>query len=291
MLAPWILEHFPAHRIYVEPFGGAASVLLRKPRSIVEVYNDLDDEVVNFFRVLRDTASSETLGELLRLTPFSRREYELSYEWTDEPMEQARRLAIRSFMGFGSNAHASALNGRGMVGFRGGTGFRANSNRSGGPPARDWSNYPDALPSITARFSGVIVEGRDAISCALQHDGPQTLIYFDPPYVADTRAALTGKQAKKAMYRHELTDEQHAELLTTLKSLQGMVVLSGYAHPLYDKALPGWRRVQTDTFADGARERTEVLWINPQACAALNAELHQHDMFAGTSTLSSKEGQ
>src|SRR5882672_6697622 len=121
-LAPWIISHIPPHRIYVEPFGGAASVLLRKPRAYAEVYNDLDDWAVNLFLVLRDPEMSTQLTEQLRLTPFSRTEFECDRELGEahgDRVELARRLVVRSFMGFGSNAH----NGRS-------TGFRANSNRS-----------------------------------------------------------------------------------------------------------------------------------------------------------------
>lgn len=104
MLAPRIIEHFPEHRCYVEPFGGGGSVLLRKPRSYAEVYNDLDGEIVNLFTVARDRG--DELVRLLELTPFSRDEFQQSYEPTDDPLEQARRTIARSFMGFGSNAHA-----------------------------------------------------------------------------------------------------------------------------------------------------------------------------------------
>ncbi|TJV23013.1 MAG: DNA adenine methylase, partial [Mesorhizobium sp.] len=133
LLAPWIIEHFPAHRIYVEPFGGAASVLLRKPRAYAEVYNDLDGDVVNLFRVLQDPLGGGELMRRLELTPFARAEFELGWDATDDQVERARRLIIRAFMGFGSNAHSDM--GRGHKT----TGFRANSSRSGTTPAHDWS--------------------------------------------------------------------------------------------------------------------------------------------------------
>lgn len=261
-LAPWIISHFPPHRVYVEPFGGAASVLLRKPRAYAEVYNDLDDWAVNLFRVLRDDDLASRLRERLRLTPFSRTEFDEARdleEVSEDPLELARRLVLRSFMGFGSNAH----NGRA-------TGFRANSNRSGTTPAQDWQNYPDALPALIERLRGVVIENRDAIHVMRAHDGEKTLHYVDPPYVASTRSPANKYDLKHRMYRHELDDDQHAQLLTDLQSLTGMVVLSGYAAPLYDEALTTWRRVETEAHADGARDRTEVLWINPQACAALD---------------------
>ena len=256
MLAPWIIAHFPKHQVYVEPFCGAASVLLRKPPCYAEVINDLDQSVVNLFRVLRSDRADELITAL-NLTPFARDEFVSAYDDTDCPVERARRLIIRSFMGFGSNAHHRA------------TGFRANSNRSGTTPAHDWSNYPDALRAIVERIKpldgssdGVTVENRDAKACMAQHDAPTTLHYVDPPYVLDTRSDT------RTDYDHELSDDDHAELLTFLRGLRGMVVLSGYPSDQYDAALADWRRVERVAFADGARKRTEVLWINPAASAA-----------------------
>lgn len=246
MLAPWIIDHLPAHRVYVEPFGGAASVLLRKPRSYAEVYNDLDASVVNLFRVLRSERATE-LVEALRLTPFSRDEFMLAYKEADDEVEGARRLIVRSFMGFGSNSHARS------------TGFRANSTRSGTTPAHDWRNYPDALLAAIERLRGVIIESRDAKEVMAAHDSEGTLHYVDPPYVTSTRA-----DPKKG-YAVELSDDDHRDLLGFLKTLRGKVVLSGYPHPLYDEHLSGWQRIERPALADGARARTEVLWKNPAA--------------------------
>lgn len=245
LLAPWIIENLPPHRVYVEPFGGAASVLLRKPRAYAEVYNDLDCDVVNLFRVLRDAESGARLAELVRLTPFARDEQVEAYDPTDDAVEQARKLIVRSFMGFGSNGTHRA------------TGFRANSNRSGTTPARDWFNYPEALAAVVERLRGVTIENRDACEVMAAHDTDEALHYVDPPYLPDTRDA-------GGDYAHELTAEDHEKLLAFLRGLQGAVVLSGYPHSLYDEALSGWTRVERAALADGARARTEVLWINPQ---------------------------
>lgn len=243
MLAPWIIEHMPPHRIYVEPFGGAASVLIRKPRSYAEVYNDLDDDVVNLFKVLRSDRADH-LVRLIRLTPFAAKEFEDSYENTDCEIERARRLIVRSFQGFGSNG----VNKR--------TGFRSNSNRSGTTPAHDWANYPDALTRIIDRLSGVCILNRDAIDVMARHDTPDTLHYVDPPYLLSTRTDA------KADYAHEMSDDQHSDMLIFLRTLTGRVILSGYPSNLYDDALQGWRRVQRTALADGAAKRTEVLWLN-----------------------------
>ena len=245
-LAPWIIQHLPVHRIYVEPFGGGASVLLRKPRSYAEVYNDLDGEVVNLFRVARD--DGERLAQACELTPFAREEFERAYCPDGDPLEQARRTLIRAYMGFGS-AGASGQS----------TGFRANSHRSGTTPAHDWMNYPDCLRQTVQRLRGVVIEQRDAAACMAQHDSDETLHYVDPPYVHSTRSLRTRAPA----YRHEMTDEQHELLSSTLHSLVGKVVVSGYRCGLYDQLYAGWTRIDGHAHADGARPRVESLWLSP----------------------------
>lgn len=244
LLAPWIIDHMPAHRCYVEPFGGAASVLLRKARSYAEVYNDLDDDVVNLFRVIRSN-NALALVEALKLTPFASTEFLAAYDAVDEPVERARRLVVRSFMGFGSNAHQRR------------SGFRSNSNRSGTTPARDWLNYPDQLVATIERLRGVVITKRDAKEVMEAHDAETTLHYVDPPYLPETRD-------KGSDYAHEMTEAEHESLLAFLRTLRGRVIVSGYPSGQYDDGLRGWRRVQRKALADGARERTEVLWMNWQ---------------------------
>lgn len=250
LLAPWIISHFPVHRVYVEPFGGAASVLMRKEPSYAEVYNDLDDTVVKLFRVLRSDDANKLI-EALRLTPFARLDFHEAYEPSDDDIEASRRLIVRSFMGFGSNGHNRS------------TGFRSNSNRSGTTPAHDWKNYPDCLVAVIDRLRGVVIESADARIVMDRHDGPDTLHYVDPPYVFATRADLSKD------YAHEMSDADHSDLLDFLKTLRGMVVLSGYPSDLYDEALSDWHRVERKALADGAKERTEVLWLNPAARNAM----------------------
>lgn len=256
-LAPWIIGHFPPHRVFVEPFGGAASVLMRKPRSYGEVYNDLDVDVVNLFRVLQNPLSAEALRLKLRVTPFAREEFELGYLDCDDPIERARRLVILCFMGFGSNGHNKATR----------TGFRANSNRSGTTPAHDWANYPDRLPAIIERLRGVVIENRDALEVMAQHDSAETLHYVDPPYVWETRSSA---MHRNRCYTHELDAEGHKALLAFLGGLSGAVVLSSYPHESYEAALGAWCRIEIEAHADGARDRTEVLWLNPLAVKMTN---------------------
>ncbi|HEY4136475.1 MAG TPA: DNA adenine methylase [Alphaproteobacteria bacterium] len=250
VLAPWIIANFPTHRVYVEPFGGGGSVLLRKARAYAEVYNDLDGEAVNLFRILRAPNEAARLIELLRLTPFARAEFEGAYALAEDPVERARRLVIRSFMGFGSDGFNRANK----------TGFRASSGRSGTTPAHDWANYPGCLAAVVSRLAGVILENKDACAVMAQHDGPSTLHYVDPPYLPETRSMKSSHRFHA--YVHEMDEAAHGELLGFLRCLKGIVVLSGYPSALYDVALDGWRRIERKALADGARERTEVLWIN-----------------------------
>lgn len=267
-------------------------MLLRKKRSYAEVYNDLDGEVVNLFRVTRGAGAE--LKRVLALTPFAREEYQAAWVPSDDPIEQARRTVIRSFMGFGS---AAVTMGRrnGSKGGQPGTGFRSNSNRSGTTPAHDWRNfagtgfrtytgesdgrrnrhtlpcgdwvtYGAALDPIIERLRGIVIENKDAIEVMKTHDGEKTLHYVDPPYVSSTRDAGVD-------YRHEMSDQQHVALAAFLKTVTGMVVVSGYACDLYDGLFSSWSRVEREAMADGARKRIEVLWLSPNIQVG-------HDLFS-----------
>ncbi len=268
-LAPWIIRHFPQHRVYVEPFAGGASVLLRKPRSYFELYNDLDGEIVNLFRVLRDPVMGGALVGLLELTPYARTEFERSYEPSDDPIEQARRTLCRSWMAHGSS---------GLRGHQ--TGFRLGSRREFTVSAHDWASFPDAVPAIIARLRAVNIECRPALDIIARLDDRDALFYVDPPYLFETRSQKRVGGDLYHGYRHELTDDAHRELLEALGAVRGMVVLSGYPSPIYDEALPGWRRISTDAQADRGEARTEVLWLNPACVAALDEEAAGGPLFA-----------
>ena len=256
-LAPWIIRHFPKHRIYVEPYAGAASVLLRKPRAYAEIVNDLDGELITLFRVVRDQGPE--LARRLHLTPFARAEYTAAQDpQPADDVETARAMVVRSLMGFGSDAV-----------FRGRrSGFRGTADRSGTTPAHDWRNYPAKLVHIIERLRGVVIESRPALTVAEYYDAPEALIYADPPYVHSTR--MPGGHGPS--YTYEMTDDDHAAMIDRLKHLTGMVILSGYRCDLYDQRLRTWTRVDLNTVADGARPRLESLWLNPRADQALRRE-------------------
>lgn len=269
-LAPWITSFFPAHTCYVEPFGGAAGVLLQKPRSYAEVYNDLDGEIVNFFRVLQDPMARQKLIDLCSLTPYSRDEFDLSWQPAVDCVERARRTAIRAQMGFGSAGATKGI-----------TGFRIDTKRAYGTSQHLWAEYPAGIAMIGARFTGVLIENRPALDVMAQHDAVDTLTYLDPPYVFETRCMTSGRK----YYRHELTDWDHQELLDAAQALRGMVVISGYPSPLYESVLgrAGWTIKKTTariSAGRGSTLRTECAWLNPACAGALEREPTQMGIFA-----------
>lgn len=250
-LAPWIIEQMPEHVCYVEPFGGAAGVLLQKPRSYAEVYNDLDGEVVNLFRVLRDAEMNQRLQDACLLTPYSRDEFCAAREMAEEPIERARRMVVRASMGFGSAA-----------GIGGNSGFRSDSKRKYATAAHLWERYPNNLAAVCQRLQGVIIENKDALAVMRAHDAETTLHYIDPPYVAETR--VQGNR----YYNHEMTTEGHEQLLSVARTMTGMVMISGYDHEVYNDMLADWRKMERGSRISagrGTKVRTECLWLNPAA--------------------------
>jgi len=257
-LSDWIISHFPNHETYVEPFGGGASVLLSKLPSRMEVYNDLDSEVVNFFEVLRDQQLAEKLAEQIELTPYAREEFLNARAETNDKVELARRLVVRAQMGFGS---AGAT--------KGNTGFRLDTARGGSDIVAIWQRQPDVIRQAAARLKKVLIENRDAIKVIRDHDREDTLFFIDPPYVHETRT-IGGKA-----YRHEMTNADHEQLIDVLKQCKGKVILCGYEHPIYKEL--SWKKVIKSVAASGqtgSEKREEILWINPQA-------EKQGDLFGG----------
>lgn len=252
-LAQWIIDHFPPHKIYVEPFGGAASVLIRKEPSHSEIYNDLDDRLVNLFRVLKDETKFEQLLRNLRYTLYSRAEYESAFDPSTTDVEDAEKLIVQSWMGFGSTSAFEK------------TGLRGNVKSVSTVPQKGWVSYVENLPNIFERLRYVLIERSSYKDVVSAYDSDHTLFYVDPPYVLSTRS--------RAAYRHELTDSEHVELADVLNNVAGMVVLSGYASDLYKELYAGWQYVEREHFADAGRRkrtvRTEGLWLNAASQRAI----------------------
>lgn len=248
-IAPWIAAHFPPHRIYVEPFAGSLTVLCSKRPAAVEIANDLDREVITFWQVLRDRP--EELARALALTPWSRVEYRLADESTDEPLEQARRLVVRCWQSVG---RASGLR----------SGWKLDL-RSNSPACSVWQNLPRRIVAVARRLQGVTLECRPALELIERLQEPEVLLYCDPPYPLVTR--------DRAYYTQEMSDADHAALLERLDAHPASILLSGYANPLYDQRLAHWERRAVSAQDTASNEKTEVLWINPKAAALLQPSL------------------
>lgn len=250
-IAEQIVAHFPAHLHYVEPYAGGLSVFLAKPRSRMETLNDLDGALVTFWRVLRDRPA-----ELLRvcaLTPHSRAELASvqALRVAEDDLETARRVWVLLSQGRGAKSSK--------------TGWRfyldGATSASGSFATTYLDGYLSRILPAAERLRGAQLESRDALDVIADYGAkPTTLLYVDPPYV------LSARHNNRAQYRHEVDDTHHSDLLAALRECAATVVLSGYAHPLYDEALTDWRRVELSaTTQQGNNGRTEVLWINRDA--------------------------
>ena len=246
-LAKWVISHFPQHEFYVEPYCGAASVLMAKPRTQGEIINDLDGDVVNVFRVLRDPELAKELQRLVTLTPFAYEEYKFAYEPCDNPIERARRTIFRSFASIGSDGVS-----RRASGFRG-----LKNNETSVTAAQEWARWPDAVPTFVNRLRFVLIEQRPALHLLKLYDRVETLFYVDPPYVINSRST------QSVRYAHELTDQDHIELSEVLHQVKGMVVFSGYSSTLYDELYADWQMIKRSTTAQNGKGRVECLWLSP----------------------------
>lgn len=238
-IAGWICEYIPEHEVYLEPFAGSLAVLFQKERCHIETVNDLDGEVVNFFRILRDQESE--LERLILLTPFSRREYEKAYELAVNDIERARRFAVRCWMGFGcGNLYRN--------------GFKTGQQTHSPNPAKGWNQLPETMKLAAERLKGVQIENLPAIELIKRYDTKDVFIYADPPYLHGTR--------KKYLYKHEMSNADHEKLLHVLTKHPGKVLLSGYDNDLYNDMLIGWKKAQKKTRAETGVPRVETLWMN-----------------------------
>ncbi|MCI7130369.1 MAG: DNA adenine methylase [Lachnospiraceae bacterium] len=238
-IANWIISYMPTHDVYLELFSGSAAVLLNKARCHIETLNDVDGDIVNFFSVLRDYP--EELCRLIDFTPFARDEYNNAFDWTDDPIERARRYCVKCWQGFGNSQLYK-------------NGFKSGQQRKSPNPAGKWLELPEIMKEAADRLKGVQIENLPAIELLKRYDTADVFIYADPPYLTSTR--------KNYLYKHEMTFEDHIELLDVLKTHPGAVMISGYDNDLYNKCLSGWRKAYKDTNAECGIKRTEVLWMN-----------------------------
>ena len=256
-----LLPLIPEHITYVEPFGGGASLLFAKPLSKVEVYNDIDSGLVSFFRVLRDEEKAEKLIRLLKLTLYSREEYydcRQTWEEQQDEIEKVRRWFVVNRQSIG-----------GMFGR--GWGFGIGSR---GLITQKWTNSIDGLLKVVNRFRKVQVEHYDFRKIFKIYDTPETLFYVDPWYVQSVT------RGNNCPTKYELTNEDHNELIDILLQIEGMAIVSGYNHSIYNKL--NWERKDYSTVCHATartkvsglkgegkvskqQKRTESIWLSPNA--------------------------
>ncbi|MBA3776658.1 MAG: DNA adenine methylase [Betaproteobacteria bacterium] len=260
-IARRIIALVPAHTTYVEPYAGGLAVLLAKPAGDVsEIVNDVDARLMNFWTALREPKLFAQLRRMAEATPFCEatwRECEKELD-ADDPARRAWAFFVRC---------RQSLAGR-MKSF---SPLSVTRTRRGmNEQASAWLSAVEGLPAVHERLKRVAVLNRDALSVIQQHDSPDTLFYCDPPYLPESRTAPD-------VYAHEMTFNQHVQLLELLKLCKGKVILSGYPNRLYDDTLDGWQRIEIDranSAAGGDRKRrmTEVLWMNFELPAQPAAE-------------------
>jgi DNA adenine methylase len=246
----WLLPLLPETSYYCEPFAGSGAAMLNRPPSGIETYNDLDGEVVNFFKVLRD--QPEQLQRLMALTPFSREEFSLACNLDESltPLERARRFYVRARQVRTGLAQTASL------------GRWANCKstiRAGmsGVVSR-WLGAVEQLPDIALRLMRVQIENRPAVDCIKIYDSEDTLFYCDPPYVHETRG-------DSKAYGYEMSDEQHMDLAKTLNEAKGLVAVSGYDCPLMGELYSptGWLKLNFQCTNHSTKDsRTETVWLN-----------------------------
>lgn len=246
-IAKWIISNFPSNyqdMTYLEPFFGSGSVFFNKERSRIETINDLDSDVVNLFKIVRERPAE--LAYLVSMTPWSREEYKDSYVKTNDDLENARRFIVRTWQAIG--AKTSDI-----------TGCRNNINSENRTIQGFNTVLPESIMQICVRLQHnkkgtVQIEHQDIFKLFQRYDRGGVIMYLDPPYVLSTRS--------KRIYKHEFSDDDHIRLLQLCQTSKANIIISGYKCDLYDEYLDGWHTDSIITDCESGQKRIETIWMN-----------------------------
>lgn len=252
-VAPWVISHFPEHRSYLEPFFGSGAALFTKSRSAIETVNDIDGDVVNLFDWIRKDPAR--LAHAIRFTPYARDEYDRAWaaQYTEtDNFRRAVNFYIRMMMGHGFRTTGEKVGWKNDV-----------QGREAAYAAKCWAKTPEVIIQAAERLRGVQIENRPAVELIRRFNYQNVLIYADPPYMLGTRQ-------NRKQYRHEMTDDDHMELLEAIKAHRGPAIISGYDSDLYNRELKGWYKDGRTSFTQTASKRREILWMNFEPAAQMD---------------------
>lgn len=238
-MAQLIISLCPEHKNYLEPYAGSLAVFFNKEKVLCETINDLDSRLINLYKQIRE--QPEQLASMISLTPYSREEQALSYEIAADKLEDARRMMVRLWFSIGGKtSHHSS--------------FKRNTTWKGPYNTQTWGKVPEVILEAVDRLKNAQIENRPAVQLIKEFDDPETLIYVDPPYL---KSLLSG-----SYYQHEMSDDEHVELLETLNASNSKIILSGYESELYNIYLKGWEKIVIPTATFTGKTQNEVLWMN-----------------------------
>ena len=238
-IAEWIIQHLPAHKVYCEPYFGSGGVFFNKQPSYIETINDINGDIVNLFKVVRERPAE--LATALALTPWARDEYRACNEPATDEIERARRTLVRHHQSYGTtNANKNT--------------WRNSQTYNSPRTAAQWKDLPDAVFEICGRLKDAQIENINALTLIERYNDTETLLYLDPPYLQSLR--------KRNMYKCEMTEKQHIELLELIKQSKSKVCLSAYDNELYNKYLKDWYTDEKKTIAQAGKHRTEKIYMN-----------------------------
>ena len=255
-IAKQIVELIPQHRSYLEPFFGSGAVLFTKTLSPIETINDIDGDVVNLFRCVREHPAE--LARAVKLTPYAREAYEGSCRAADEsdPIEKATNFLIHCWQGYGYRTNGQKVGWKNDV-----------QGREKAYALLEWCVLPERIVDTVDRLKHVQIENRPALDVIRRFNYENVFMYLDPPYVINSRV---GRQEQ---YKNEMTDQDHEELLKELLSSRAKIMISGSESDMYNDYLQGWEKRTFLSHTQMGKRRQEVVWMNYETDKQMKLEL------------------